>query len=159
MVINYDIPNDIDSFVHRVGRTGRIGRAGEAWSLVSKDDSAQLSKIIATYNLDVIDCSIPELGEGQNEVIPRQEDFQETSNVFGFVTLQIDASSDEIGSSRDILNWFVSKIKCDELAIGDISFDESTTRVEVHTSKIGLAIKALEKHEISGRKVKSSIVD
>ena len=159
LVINYDIPNDIDSFVHRVGRTGRIGRAGEAWSLVSKDDSAQLSKIIATYNLDVIDCSIPELGEGQTEVIPRQEDFQETSNVFGFVTLQLDASTDEIGSSRDILNWFVSKIKCDELAIGDISFDESTTRVEVHTSKIGLAIKALEKHEISGKKVKSSIVD
>ena len=81
------------------------------------------------------------------------------SSVFGFVTLELDASSSQIGSSRNITDWFVKAIKCDELAIGDISFDESTTRVEVHTSKIGLAIKALQKHEISGKKVKSSIVD
>ncbi len=159
LVINYDIPNDIDSFIHRVGRTGRIGRSGEAWSLVSKDDSAQLSKIIATYNLDIKDSTIPELGEGQDEVINRQEDFQETSNVFGFVTLQLDASSKVIGSSREILNWFVSKIKCDELAIGDISFDDNSTKVEIHSSKIGLAIKALEKHEINGVMVNSSIVN
>ena len=86
LVINYDIPNDIDSFIHRVGRTGRIGRSGEAWSLVSKDDSAQLSKIIATYNLDIAESKIPELGENQDEVINHQEDFQETSNVFGFIT-------------------------------------------------------------------------
>ena len=33
-VVNYDIPDDMDSFVHRIGRTGRIGRAGQAWSLV-----------------------------------------------------------------------------------------------------------------------------
>ena len=88
-----------------------------------------------------------------------QEDYQETSNVFGFVTVELDASSDKIGSSRQILNWFVSTIKCDELAIGDISFAENKTKVEIHTSKIGLAIKALDKHEINGVKVKSSIVN
>ena len=27
-VVNYDIPDDMDSFIHRVGRTGRIGRKG-----------------------------------------------------------------------------------------------------------------------------------
>ena len=46
LVINYDLPVDLDSFVHRVGRTGRIGRKGEAWSLVSRDDAPQLSKIM-----------------------------------------------------------------------------------------------------------------
>ncbi|EKD77505.1 MAG: hypothetical protein ACD_42C00315G0003 [uncultured bacterium] len=29
-VINYDIPHDVDSYVHRIGRTGRAGRAGKA---------------------------------------------------------------------------------------------------------------------------------
>jgi len=29
-VFNYDIPNDVESYVHRIGRTGRAGRAGEA---------------------------------------------------------------------------------------------------------------------------------
>ena len=158
LVINYDIPNDIDSFIHRVGRTGRIGRSGEAWSLVSKDDSAQLSKIIATYNLDIAESKIPELGENQDEVINHQEDFQETSNVFGFITLELDASGKSLGSSREIMNWFVSKIRCDELAVGDIYFEDSTTKVEIHSSKIGLAIKALEKHEMNGLKVNTSIV-
>ena len=26
LVVNYDIPDDVDSFIHRIGRTGRIGR-------------------------------------------------------------------------------------------------------------------------------------
>ena len=37
LVVNYDIPDDMDSFIHRIGRTGRIGREGQAWSLVSKE--------------------------------------------------------------------------------------------------------------------------
>lgn len=34
-VINYDLPNDTESYVHRIGRTGRAGRAGEAILLMT----------------------------------------------------------------------------------------------------------------------------
>jgi len=34
-VINYDIPDDTDAYIHRVGRTGRMGRQGEAITLVT----------------------------------------------------------------------------------------------------------------------------
>ena len=34
-VINYDIPDDSDAYVHRIGRTGRMGRKGEAITLVT----------------------------------------------------------------------------------------------------------------------------
>jgi ATP-dependent RNA helicase DeaD len=34
-VINYDVPADAESYVHRIGRTGRAGRAGEAVTLVT----------------------------------------------------------------------------------------------------------------------------
>ena len=159
LVINYDIPNDVDSFIHRVGRTGRIGRSGEAWSLVSKDDSPQLSKIIATYDLNISESEVPALNDGVKEVIKYQDDYQENSSVFGFVTLELDASTSQIGSSRKITDWFVKAIKCNELAIGDITFEEDSTRVEIHTSKIGLAIKALEKNQMNGISVKTSIVN
>tara|TARA_B110000444_G_C18846516_1_gene602386 strand:+ start:22 stop:678 length:657 start_codon:yes stop_codon:yes gene_type:complete len=159
LVINYDIPNDVDSFIHRVGRTGRIGRSGEAWSLVSKDDSPQLSKIIATYDLNISESEVPGLNEGVEELIKYQDDYQENSSVFGFVTLELDASTSQIGSSRKITDWFVKAIKCNELAIGDITFEDDSTRVDIHTSKIGLAIKALEKNQMNGISVKTSIVN
>ena len=34
MVVNYDLPQDIENYVHRIGRTGRAGRSGKAVSLV-----------------------------------------------------------------------------------------------------------------------------
>lgn len=30
-VINYDMPNQIEDYVHRIGRTGRAGAKGESW--------------------------------------------------------------------------------------------------------------------------------
>src|SRR5690606_25811516 len=44
-VINYDIPESSDSYVHRVGRTARAGRSGEAITLVSARERRQLSYI------------------------------------------------------------------------------------------------------------------
>lgn len=38
-VVNYDVPKDIDTHVHRIGRTGRAGQKGHAWTLVNpKED-------------------------------------------------------------------------------------------------------------------------
>jgi len=44
-VVNYDLPDDADDYIHRIGRTGRAGNAGEAVSLVSKDDFKRLCAI------------------------------------------------------------------------------------------------------------------
>ena len=44
-VINYDIPDDADAYVHRVGRTGRMGRKGEAITLVTPRETRQLRSI------------------------------------------------------------------------------------------------------------------
>ncbi|CAE7720794.1 DED1, partial [Symbiodinium sp. KB8] len=42
LVINYDVPSNIDSYVHRIGRTGRAGREGYAISFVNGRDSGLL---------------------------------------------------------------------------------------------------------------------
>ena len=44
-VVNFDLPNVPEDYVHRIGRTGRAGSTGEAISLVSADEFKQLSDI------------------------------------------------------------------------------------------------------------------
>jgi ATP-dependent RNA helicase DeaD len=44
-IINFDIPQDCDDYVHRVGRTGRMGREGIAFTFVARDEGNRLSEI------------------------------------------------------------------------------------------------------------------
>ena len=45
MVINYDLPDEAENYVHRVGRTGRGTKKGQAISFCSKEEQATLKKI------------------------------------------------------------------------------------------------------------------
>ena len=45
------------------------------------------------------------------------------------------------------------------MAIGDVHFDGGSTFVSIHTSKVGLALKALDKHEMSGQKVVGTVAE
>jgi ATP-dependent RNA helicase DeaD len=44
-IVNYDVPEFCDDYVHRVGRTGRMGRDGVAYTFVTPEEGAQLTRI------------------------------------------------------------------------------------------------------------------
>jgi ATP-dependent RNA helicase RhlE len=44
-VINYDVPDTSDAYIHRIGRTGRAERSGAAFTLVTPNESAQVRAI------------------------------------------------------------------------------------------------------------------
>ena len=158
LVVNYDVPDDMDSFIHRIGRTGRIGREGQAWSLVSKNDTGQLSRIIATYGLDIEQIGVPNLPTGvDKDIIAYKDDFMESADVFGFVPIRLTLDEQIDLSSRVIANWFAEKMRCDELAIGDIQFEPDAIVVNIHSSKVSLALKALQKYELNGSKVSAEV--
>ena len=159
LVVNYDVPSDIDSFIHRIGRTGRIGRHGEAWTLVSKDDPPQLGKIVATYNLSIDESEAPELPEGvERDPVRKQDDFGENADVYGFVSIRLNAGSDELGSPLQIASWFEQHLRCDPLAIGDVRFEGETTLVSIHSSKLGLAMKAIKMHPFGSQTVHAEVL-
>ncbi|MGB1437219.1 MAG: DEAD/DEAH box helicase [Candidatus Poseidoniaceae archaeon] len=159
LVVNYDVPSDIDSFIHRIGRTGRIGRHGEAWSLVSKDDAPQMSKIIATYNLDIHETDAPELPEGiERDPVKKQDDFGENADVYGFVSIRLSANAAQLGSPLQIASWFEEHLRCDSLAIGDVRFEGESTVVSIHSSKLGLAMKAINMHPFGSQKVDAEVL-
>ena len=49
-IINYDLPDDVDDYVHRVGRTGRMGRDGIAFTFIFKGQGDCLTEIEQRIN-------------------------------------------------------------------------------------------------------------
>jgi len=57
-VINYDLPNDIDEYVHRIGRTGRVGNVGLATSFFNDKNrnlARELGELIVEANQELPD--------------------------------------------------------------------------------------------------------
>jgi len=59
-VINYDIPDTIDAYTHRIGRTGRVDQSGEAFTFASPDDSAMVREIEKTLKTKIERRRFPE---------------------------------------------------------------------------------------------------
>ncbi len=58
-VINYDIPHDTESYVHRIGRTGRAGRAGEALLFVAPRERHLLKAIERATRQPITEMQLP----------------------------------------------------------------------------------------------------
>ncbi|KAL3628559.1 DEAD-box ATP-dependent RNA helicase 42 [Castilleja foliolosa] len=58
LVINYDVPNHYEDYVHRVGRTGRAGRKGCAITFVSEDDDRYSPDLVKA--LELSEQSVPD---------------------------------------------------------------------------------------------------
>ncbi|MCE9530009.1 MAG: DEAD/DEAH box helicase [Planctomycetes bacterium] len=66
-IINFDLPNDLESYVHRIGRTGRMGKDGCATSFVTPEQGEQLTGIEHLINRLIDEDRI----EGMEAFTPR----------------------------------------------------------------------------------------
>lgn len=62
-VINYDVPYDTESYVHRIGRTGRAGRQGDAILFISHREKRMLFAIEKATNQKIETMPIPSISE------------------------------------------------------------------------------------------------
>ena len=58
-VVNYDVPNDAESYVHRIGRTGRAGREGDAILFIAPRERGLLKMIEKTTRKHIEIMSVP----------------------------------------------------------------------------------------------------
>jgi ATP-dependent RNA helicase DeaD len=61
VIINYDVPQNIDDYIHRIGRTARAGKTGFALTLVSKDEISRFNNIKKENNSRIIEKELPTL--------------------------------------------------------------------------------------------------
>ena len=66
-VVNYEIPNVPEDYVHRIGRTGRAGREGHAVSLVCMDEEGFMMEIERFTKQEIPVVPMPEFGPDEGE--------------------------------------------------------------------------------------------
>ncbi len=70
-VINFDIPNDMEYYIHRIGRTGRVGRAGEALTFVNPWEERQIKLIERTTGARITKGTLPSAADAEASAMER----------------------------------------------------------------------------------------
>ena len=157
-VVNYDLPDDSETYVHRIGRTGRMGRRGVAWNFVTREETSQIEKISSTWNLSIEFTDAPDLPEGMNrDPIGRRDDWDEVSDVFGMVKVRVSVGNSS-SSKRQLADWIVQQARVPDIAIGEISQSENESDVEIHVDKVAYVMDVIKAREFNGLTLSPQIV-
>jgi ATP-dependent RNA helicase DeaD len=150
-VINYDIPDNPEDYIHRIGRTARAGKEGRAITFVSKEEQ-HLVKAIEDFGRTHIQEKDVPTTEGR-DTIRRQLDFDEFADHFGMVLFDINVGSRDGVDQFGLLQFMDRKAGIRETLVGRIDIGDSRTTLEIHKSVAFRAMKDLPKFKLSGRTI------
>ncbi|WP_144783959.1 DEAD/DEAH box helicase [Microbacterium sp. BH-3-3-3] len=97
-VVNYDLPIDTESYVHRIGRTGRAGRTGDAISFVTPRERRMLTAIEKATRQPLTEMSLPSVDDVNATRLTRFDD--------AITTALEDTAA--IATFRDVVAHYVS---------------------------------------------------
>ncbi|MEI2714095.1 MAG: DEAD/DEAH box helicase [Nocardioides sp.] len=102
-VVNYDIPTDTESYVHRIGRTGRAGRSGDAISFITPRERYLLKHIEKATRQPLTEMSLPSVDDVNSTRLAKFDD-------------QITAalSGDKVDFFRDVIGHYVREYNVPE---------------------------------------------
>ncbi|MDU7304912.1 MAG: DEAD/DEAH box helicase [Escherichia coli] len=140
LVVNYDIPMDSESYVHRIGRTGRAGRAGRALLFVENRERRLLRNIERTMKLTIPEVELPNaelLGSprdrndrgprGDREDRPRRE----RRDVGDMQLYRIEVGRDDGVEVRHIVGAIANEGDISSRYIGNIKLFASHSTIEL----------------------------
>jgi len=107
-VINYDLPDDPEVYIHRVGRTARVGRRGIAWAFVSPEEGQRLTEIekLAGVLIEKFDLTDFEPGPVPDDIREQRERQQRRADPTKTLTERTATSSLEGLSEEELARMF-----------------------------------------------------
>ena len=160
LVINYDIPYDRESYVHRIGRTGRVNKIGKAITFVAKHEEKFLKDI-----QDYIGKEIPlQVRPAKETVDQSKQDFMAKINTLPeikeskgaqlgteIIKIHINAGKKTKMRPVDIVGTLCSIQGITAADIGIINILDVSTFVEILNNKGELVLQDLQNTPIKGR--------
>ena len=150
-VINYDIPENPEVYVHRIGRTGRAGREGKAITFVTSQEEYLLKGIKDFSGAGVSQTDVPE-GQGK-ERVRKVWDFDEMADIFGMVKFRINMGRVDRMASPDLSNFITKRARISDFAIGHIEVGEESSVLEVHKDVALRVINSMKGAEHKGKRI------
>ena len=140
-VVNFELPTDADTYLHRVGRTGRAGRAGLALSLVTPRERPRATMIEERQGQPLRwEQAVPL--SGRPRMVPQA----------AMATLRIDAGRTDKLRPGDIVGALTGDAGLPVAAVGKIDVFATRSYVAIARDKAGAALARLREGRIKGRR-------
>jgi len=168
LVINYDIPKDRESYVHRIGRTGRVNKMGRAITFVAPDEKKLLDEIHQYIGKEIPLKERPEketVNNSKQEFVdkintsPEMKEAKGAELNKGIMKLHINAGKKTKMRPVDVVGTLCNIKGMTVVDIGIINIVDVSTFVEILNDKGELVFQELQKTPIKGRLRKVSKVE
>ncbi|WP_271680888.1 ATP-dependent RNA helicase DbpA [Thermomonas mangrovi] len=140
-VVNFELPTDADTYLHRIGRTGRAGRDGLALSLVAPGERNRAMLIEQRQGTPIRYDRIDPL-DGKPRGVPQA----------AMATLRIDAGRTDKLRPGDIVGALTGDAGLAKEAIGKIDVFATRSYVAIARPEAGHALERLRAGKIKGRR-------
>lgn len=159
LVINYDLPEEAETYVHRIGRTGRKDNHGKAVSFVS-NDAYLLASIERLTGVELRRLDMPTSDEVEmlidafNEKISSKPILKHEKHAAlnkGILKIHINAGKKQKMRAGDIVGTLCNIEGITKDDIGNINIQDVSTFVEILNNKGKIVLKTLQKKPIKGR--------
>ncbi|MBN8264813.1 MAG: ATP-dependent RNA helicase DbpA [Xanthomonadales bacterium] len=140
-VVNFELPTDADTYLHRIGRTGRAGRDGLALSLVAPGERNRAVLIEQRQGTPIRYARIDPL-DGKPRGVPQA----------AMATLRIDAGRTDKLRPGDIVGALTGDAGLAKEAIGKIDVFATRSYVAIARAEAGHALERLRAGKIKGRR-------
>lgn len=168
LVINYDIPYDRESYVHRIGRTGRVDKQGKAITFVTKNEDKYLKEIHDYIGQEIPLKAAPDketVHQLKNDFMVKNNTIPEIKEAKGaqlsteIMKIHLNAGKKTKMRPVDIVGTLCSIQGMTAADIGIINILDVSTFIEILNNKGELVLHELQSTPIKGRLRKVSKAD
>ena len=157
-VINYDMPDDVDTYIHRIGRTGRAGKEGTAVSFVTSEELHFVKEFELRTGMEIEKLAVPEV-EGMKDTVKKVIDYDQISDVFGMVKFEVNLGKNDGYGKVSLADFIIRNARVRDAAIGKIQLGADSSIVEVHKDFGNRMTMDLTKCKHKGKHITVKVVE
>ena len=155
-VINYDTPEDVDMYIHRIGRTGRAGKEGTAVSFVTTNEEFIIREITAYTGMEILEKEVPDV-EGK-DTVRKVVDYDQISDVFGMVPFEVNLGKNDGIGKVSLSDFIVREARIRDFSIGKIEIGDDSSKVMVHKDFGSRMTMDLPRAKYKGKRITVRII-